>query len=132
VPFKQELADAACSFFIEVLRHTADDWWGEPFKLCAWQEEALCRIFGDVDNEDRHVIELVYLEVPQKAGKTEFAAGLAQLGEAGKNLHRNLVQDQHSEVAVLGLTKVESAVRQVRIQPTRGEQLTPTHPCESG
>ena len=77
VPFKQEHADAACIFFTEVLRHTADDWWGKPFYLCGWQEEALNRIFGNVDDAGNHVIEMVYLEVPKKAGKTEFAAGLA-------------------------------------------------------
>ena len=75
----QEYADFACSFFEDVLHHTADDWWGEPFKLCAWQEKALSEIFGNLDEHDNRIIEMVYLEVPKKAGKTEFAAGLALL-----------------------------------------------------
>jgi len=62
-----------------VLHHTADDWWGEPFKLCGWQEKALSEIFGNLDEHDNRIIEMVYLEVPKKAGKTEFAAGLALL-----------------------------------------------------
>jgi phage terminase large subunit-like protein len=75
----QKHADFACQFFEVVLRHTADDWWGEPFVLCGWQEEALNEIFGNLDEHDNRIIDMVYLEVPKKAGKTEFAAGLALL-----------------------------------------------------
>ena len=70
-------AEYACRFFVRVLRHTADDWWGKEFELCAWQELALNRIFGNVDAAGNRIVEMVYLEVPKKAGKTEFAAGLA-------------------------------------------------------
>jgi len=42
----QKHADFACKFFEDVLRHTADDWWGERFLLCGWQEKALSEIFG--------------------------------------------------------------------------------------
>ena len=59
------------------MRHTADDWWGKEFELCAWQEKALNEIFGNLDEHDNRIIDMVYLEVPKKAGKTEFAAGLA-------------------------------------------------------
>jgi phage terminase large subunit-like protein len=62
VPFSQKHADVACTFFQKFLHHTADDWWGEPFELCAWQEEALTTIFGNVDDAGNHVIELVYPE----------------------------------------------------------------------
>ena len=75
----QKHADFACKFFEDVLHHTADDWWGEPFLLCGWQEKALNEIFGNLDEHDNRIIEMVYLEVPKKAGKTEFAAGLALL-----------------------------------------------------
>ena len=75
----QKHADFACKFFEAVLCHTADDWWGEPFLLCGWQEKALSEIFGNLDEHDNRIIEMVYLEVPKKAGKTEFAAGLALL-----------------------------------------------------
>ena len=33
-------------------------------------------IFGNLDDAGNPAIEMVYLEVPKKAGKTEFAAGL--------------------------------------------------------
>lgn len=74
--FSQKHADAACNFFELVLKHTADDWYGKPFLLCPWQEEAVSTVFGTRDDEGNRLIELVYLEVPKKSGKTEFAAGL--------------------------------------------------------
>jgi phage terminase large subunit-like protein len=79
VPFNKQAADAACNFFELVLKHTADDWWGKPFILAPWEEEALRKIFGNLDNDGNRIIEMVYLEVPKKAGKTEFAAGILLL-----------------------------------------------------
>ena len=46
VPFSQAQADAACNFFEHILKHTADEWYGKPFLLVPWQEEALSAIFG--------------------------------------------------------------------------------------
>jgi phage terminase large subunit-like protein len=79
VYFDQQSADRACNFFEIVLRHTADEWWGKPFVLAPWQEEALTEIFGQLDDEGRRLIQMAYLEVPKKSGKTEFAAGLLLL-----------------------------------------------------
>lgn len=76
--FVQEKADLACNFFEKILKHTADEWWGKPFLLAPWQEEALSKIFGYVD-DDRRLIEMAYLEVPKKSGKSEFAAGIILL-----------------------------------------------------
>ncbi len=79
MPFSQTNADAACNFFELLLKHSADDWWGKPFLLCPWQEEALCAIFGQLNDDGNRVIEMVYLEVPKKSGKTEFVAGIVLL-----------------------------------------------------
>jgi phage terminase large subunit-like protein len=79
VPFSQPHADAACNFFEGLLKHSADEWWGKPFILAPWQEDALSKIFGTLDDEGNRVIELVYLEVPKKAGKTEMVAGIVLL-----------------------------------------------------
>ena len=73
------MADAACNFFELVLKHTADEWWGKPFILCPWQEDALRPIFGQIDDDGNRIIEMAYLEVPKKAGKTEFVAGIVLL-----------------------------------------------------
>jgi phage terminase large subunit-like protein len=77
VPFSRSQADAACNFFEHILKHTADEWYGCPFLLVPWQEEALSAIFGQLDEAGNRVIEMAYLEVPKKAGKSEMAAGLA-------------------------------------------------------
>lgn len=79
MPFDQAKADAACNFFELVLKHTADEWWGRPFELCPWQEEILSQVFGNVDDEGNRIIEMVYAEVPKKAGKTEMVAGIVLL-----------------------------------------------------
>jgi phage terminase large subunit-like protein len=77
VPFSQPHADAACNFFERVLRHTADEWYGQPFLLAPWQEEGLSLLFGTLDEDGNRLIKLAYWEVPKKSGKTEWAAGLA-------------------------------------------------------
>lgn len=56
-----------------------DEWWGKPFILCPWEEEALYQIFGNLDADGNRIIEQVYLEVPKKTGKTEFVAGMLLL-----------------------------------------------------
>ena len=76
MPFSEHSAGVACNFFERVLKHTADEWYGKPFLLAPWQEEAVREIFGQVDEDGRRIIEMVYLEVPKKAGKTELAAGI--------------------------------------------------------
>jgi phage terminase large subunit-like protein len=76
VPFSEQHATAACNFFELLLKHSADEWYGQPFLLCPWQEEALCQIFGQVDEAGNRIIEMVYIETPKKSGKTEFAAGI--------------------------------------------------------
>lgn len=77
--FVQAKADIACNFFEKVLKHTADDWYGKPFLLAPWEEEALNVVFGNVDDEGNRLIEMVYLEVPKKSGKSEFVAGIILL-----------------------------------------------------
>jgi phage terminase large subunit-like protein len=79
MPFSQQSADIACNFFETQLKHTADQWFGKPFILAPWQEDALIEIFGRLDDDGNRQIQRVYLEVPKKAGKTEFAAGLILL-----------------------------------------------------
>ncbi len=79
VPFSQSHADGACNFFELVLKHTQDEWYGKPFLLMPWQEQAISQIFGLLNDKGNRVIEMAYLEVPKKAGKSEWAAGIALL-----------------------------------------------------
>lgn len=86
MPFVQQYADIACNFFELVLKHTQDQWYGTPFLLCPWQEEPLVKLYGERDDDGNRVIEQIYLEVPKKTGKTEWAAGLILLElEMAKN-----------------------------------------------
>lgn len=75
----EQLKDFALNFFENVLKHTADEWYGKNFILAPWEREALCAIFGALDDEGNRIIEMVYLEVPKKSGKTEFVAGILLL-----------------------------------------------------
>lgn len=72
-------AKVAVRFFEKVLKHTIGKYHGKPFNLAPWQREALETIFGNVDDQGRRIIQQVYLEVPKKAGKSEFAAGMLLL-----------------------------------------------------
>lgn len=77
--FVQQEADFAANFFEKVLRHSADEWYGKPFLLAPWEEYALSQIFGNLAEDGRRLIEMAYLEVPKKAGKSEFVAGIILL-----------------------------------------------------
>lgn len=44
--------------------------------LAPWQEDAINQIFGTRAEDGGQVISMAYFEVPKKAGKTAFAAGL--------------------------------------------------------
>jgi phage terminase large subunit-like protein len=69
MPFDQRTADGACNFFENILRHTADLWYGKPFLLTPWQEEAISEIFGHLDDNGNRVIQIGYIECPKKSGK---------------------------------------------------------------
>src|SRR5262245_51292139 len=77
--FDEAAAPVACHFFPDYLRHTEGEWAGRPFRLNGWQRELLRTIFGWMKPDGTRLIRIVYLEVPRKNGKTEFAAGLALL-----------------------------------------------------
>lgn len=79
MPFSEQHASAACNFFELILKHTQDEWFGKPFLLMSWQEQAVVQMFGQIDSSGNRIIQMVYEEVPKKAGKTERAAGLALL-----------------------------------------------------
>ena len=77
--FSQQHADLALNFFERILKHSADEWWGKSFDLAPWQDEAITQLFGQLDDKGLRLIQMAYLEVPKKAGKTEMVAGLVLL-----------------------------------------------------
>lgn len=44
--------------------------------MTPWQEEGLTQIFGNLDEDGNRLVKMAYFEVPKKAGKTEWVAGL--------------------------------------------------------
>lgn len=77
--YSADRARYACNFFEKVLKHTQDQWSGKPFILAPWQREAVSTVFGTLKEDGTLAIELAYLEVPKKAGKTEMVAGIILL-----------------------------------------------------
>jgi phage terminase large subunit-like protein len=72
----QAAANRALAFF-SGLRHTQARWAGEPFQLLDWQRQALIDIFGTLRPDGTRQYRTVYIEVPKKNGKSEFASGIA-------------------------------------------------------
>lgn len=70
-------AKRAINFFEKVLKHTKGRHAGKPFDLIGWQGETTRDIFGNVDEDGNRLIQTVYLEIPKKNGKSEYAAGVA-------------------------------------------------------
>ena len=77
--FDEAAATAACDFFPRYLRHTEGKWAGRPFHLAPWERDIVRSIFGWKRADGLRLIRVVYIEVPRKNGKSEFAAGLALL-----------------------------------------------------
>jgi phage terminase large subunit-like protein len=69
-------ANNAITFF-QGLRHTTGQWAGEPFQLLDWQTKVLTDVFGTLKPDGTRQYQKVYIEIPKKNGKSEFAAGLA-------------------------------------------------------
>ena len=75
---KVEKVDA---FFYQYCCHTAGNKWrGVPFNLISWQKDANKKIFGTLKPDGMRQYRTVYIEIPKKNGKTEYAAGLALYG----------------------------------------------------
>jgi phage terminase large subunit-like protein len=77
--FDRDAALKACAFFPKYLRHTEGEWAGQQFKLSPWQREIVWSVFGWKNRDGNRLTRTLYIEVPRKNGKTEFAAGLALL-----------------------------------------------------
>lgn len=77
--FDHASAEAAVRFFPSYLILTDAEWYGKPFILSSWQETIVRTIFGWKRADGTRLIRQVYIEIPRKNGKTEFAAGLALL-----------------------------------------------------
>ena len=73
--YNKSYADFAVNF-ISCLKHVDGEWYGVPFTLLDWQEEAVRELYGTLRNKDTRTYQYLYLEIPKKNGKSELAAAL--------------------------------------------------------
>lgn len=101
--FDEEAAQAACAFFPTYLRFTEGEWAGQPFRLTWWQRQIVRAIFGWKMPDGTRLYREVYIEIPRKNGKTEFAAGIALLmmvadGEFGGQVYSMAVDKDQAKI----------------------------------
>ena len=63
--------------FIELLRHTKDPFYGEPFKLLTWEQNIIRDFYGTINERGLRQFKTAYIEIPKKNGKSELAAATA-------------------------------------------------------
>ena len=84
--YNPALADKAVAF-INCLRHTKGEWYGQPFELIDWQEQIVRDLFGVVKSSGYRQFNTAYVEIAKKQGKSELAAALALLLTCGDGEH---------------------------------------------
>lgn len=82
--YNKTLADNAVAF-INCLRHTKGEWYGQPFELIDWQERIVRDLFGVVKPTGYRQFNTAYVEIAKKQGKSELAAAIALLLTCGDN-----------------------------------------------
>ena len=80
------MADSAVCF-INCLKHTKGQWYGQPFDLIDWQEQIVRDIFGILKPNGYRQFNTAYIEIPKKQGKSELAAATALLLTCGDFEH---------------------------------------------
>ena len=84
--YNKGAADAAVNF-IQCLRHTKGEWYGQPFELIDWQEQIIRDVFGTLKPNGYRQFNTAYVEIPKKQGKSELAAAVALLLTCGDYEH---------------------------------------------
>ena len=82
--YSKGAADNAVSF-INCLKHTKGEWYGEPFELIDWQEQIVRDVFGALKPNGYRQFNTAYIEICKKSGKSELAAAVALLLTCGDN-----------------------------------------------
>lgn len=70
------MADSAVCF-INCLKHTKGQWYGQPFDLIDWQEQIVRDIFRILKPNGYRQFNTAYIEIPKKQGKSELAVATA-------------------------------------------------------
>lgn len=66
--------------FTKQLCHTKGKWRNVPFTMLPWQSQVAYDIFGTMRDEGFRQYTMVYMELPKKMGKSEYAAAVALQG----------------------------------------------------
>jgi len=79
VRYSEEEVQDTLDFF-SLLCYGQNEWAGKPFKLLPWESDAIQKFYGvqvrDDDGTWVRYRRFLYVEIPKKNGKSEFAAGL--------------------------------------------------------
>ena len=73
-------------------------WYGVPFSLLKWQQDAIKEFYGTIKENDARQYQYLYLEIPKKNGKSELAAALGLY-------HTFADGEMHGEVYVVAADK---------------------------
>jgi len=73
--------------FINCLKHTKGEWYGQSFDLIDWQEQIVRDLFGIQKPNGYRQFNSAYIEIPKKQGKSELAAAIALLLTCGDYEH---------------------------------------------
>jgi len=71
--FVEKKANDAITIF-EKLKHTKGEFYGQPFVLLPWERQIVWDIYGTLKSNGFRQYKYVYIEIPKKNGKSEFAA----------------------------------------------------------
>src|SRR6266545_364514 len=76
--YDEATAERVVGFFREVLVHTKGEWRGKPLLLAPWQADEIIRtLFGWKRADGTRRYRTLFAMIPQKAGKSTLAAGIA-------------------------------------------------------
>lgn len=75
--FDTAAAAHAVTWIETYCRFAEGEWYGRPFRLARWQRRIVRKLFGWKRADGTRRFRRLWLEVPRKNGKTEFAAALA-------------------------------------------------------
>ena len=82
-PYFDKDKAAYATAFINQLKHTKGEWYGQSFELIDWQEQIISDIFGWIKPNGFRQYNTAYIEIPKKQGKSELAAAVALLLTCG-------------------------------------------------
>ena len=82
-PYFDKNKAAHATAFINALKHTKGEWYGQSFELIDWQEKIISDVFGWMKPNGYRKYNTAYIEIPKKQGKSELAAAVALLITCG-------------------------------------------------